>query len=326
MDQLSKLESLFTKPENTLSGCNFCDIPIPVTFDRANVAVLGVPIDITTTFGKTTSLGPYAIRTTSSKQIETLVYEKDVEIYDRAIVYDLGDIKLDDSKYIRTHDIEKIASFWNEFEEKMSSIFAILRNTKKLPVILGGEHTITYSIFKELSRDQPLLLHFDAHRDMKSIYEGMTMCHTTPFYHLIKNGYLNGQNLVQIGIRQGDKNENQFALSRGVTTFDAWDCHNDLDAITKWIRSNTYNRKIYISFDIDVYDISYLPCTGTPEPYGLSPFQILNLINSIDDSAVLTGVDFVETGFKNNDFREGALATQTLLRILSGDYMSADGK
>ena len=66
-----------------------------------------------------------------------------------------------------------------------------------------------------------------------------------------------------------------------------------------------------------------MPCTGTPEPYGLSPFQILNLINSIDDSAVLTGVDFVETGFKNNDFREGALATQTLLRILCGDYMQS---
>ncbi|HEX5905326.1 MAG TPA: arginase family protein [Candidatus Nitrosocosmicus sp.] len=322
MDRLSKLENLFTKPENTLSGCNFCDLPVPVTFEDANVVIVGAPIDITTTFGKTTSMGPYAIRTTSSKQIETLIYEKNIEIYSKALVYDLGDIKLRDSKYISTDDLEKIASFWDDFDKKISCILAILKRARKLPVFLGGEHTITYSIYKELSSDQSLLLHFDAHRDMKSIYEGMTMCHTTPFYHLIENGYLNGQNLVQIGIRQGDKNENQFAQSKGVTTFDAWDCHNNLDGIKKWIRDNTRNRKIYVSFDIDAYDISYLPCTGTPEPYGLCPFQTLDLINSIDSSATLTGIDFVETGFKNNDFREGALATQTLLRILGGQHMS----
>jgi agmatinase len=322
LDHISRLENLFTKPENTLSGCNFCDLPIPVTFEDANVVILGAPIDITTTFGKTTSMGPYAIITTSSKQIETLIYEKDIEIYNKAIVYDLGDIKLQDSKkYIKTNDLEKIASFWDDFDEKISNILTILNESKKLPVFLGGEHTITYYIYKELYRDQSLLLHFDAHRDMKSIYEGMTMCHTTPFYHLIENGYLSGQNLVQIGIRQGDRSENQFAQSNGVTTFDAWNCHNNLDVIKKWIRDNTRNRKIYVSFDIDVYDISYLPCTGTPEPYGITPFQTLDLINSIDSSATLTGMDFVETGFKNNDFREGALATQTLLRILGGEYM-----
>ena len=321
MDHLSKLDNLFTKPENTLSGCNFCDLPIPITYEDANVVILGAPVDITTTFGKTTSMGPYAIRTTSSKQIETLIYEKDLEIYNKALIYDLGDVILQDSDYIDRNDLAKIASFWEDFDKKISCVLQILCGSKKLPVVLGGEHTITYSIYKELSAEQPLLLHFDAHRDMKSIYEGMTICHTTPFYHLIENGYLSGQNLIQIGIRQGDRTENQYAQRKGVTTFDAWDCHNNLGGIKKWIRDNTRNRKIYVSFDIDVYDISYLPCTGTPEPFGLSPFETLDLINSIDSSATLTGIDLVESGFKNNDFREGALATQTLLRILGGEYM-----
>ncbi|WP_148686757.1 arginase family protein [Candidatus Nitrosocosmicus hydrocola] len=321
MDLLTNLEVFFTKPENTSAGCNFCDIPIPVTFDMANVAILGAPIDITTTFGKTTSLGPYAIRTTSTKQIETFIYEKNIEIFKKALIYDLGDIKSEDSKFAKIKDLDRISSFWNDFDEKISNILDILTISNKLPVILGGEHTITYPIFKKLSKDKPLLLHFDAHRDMKSIYEGMTMCHTTPFFHLIENGYLKGENLVQLGIRQGDANENQFALRNEVTTFDAWDCNNNLDRVKIWLRENTRNRKIYVSFDIDVYDISYLPCTGTPEPYGLNPFQILDLINSIDSSARLVGVDFVETGFKNNDFREGAIATQTLLRILGSTFM-----
>lgn len=321
MDYLTNLEISFTKPENTTAGCNFCDIPIPVTFDKANVVIFGAPIDITTTFGKTTSLGPYAIRTTSSKQIETLIYEKNIEIFNKALIYDLGDIKFEYSNLAKINGLADISSFWNDFDKKMSNILEILTISNKLPVILGGEHTITYSIFKKLSKNKPLLLHFDAHRDMKSTYEGMTMCHTTPFFHLIQNGYLKGEDLVQIGIRQGDTSENKFALRNEVTTFDAWDCNDNLNKVKNWLRENTYNRKIYVSFDIDVYDISYLPCTGTPEPYGLNAFQILDLINSIDSTADLIGVDFVETGFKNNDFREGALATQTLLRILGGTFM-----
>ena len=83
--------------------------------------------------------------------------------------------------------------FWKEFDEKASNVISFLLHQKKKPIILGGEHTITYSIFKEFSKFDPLLFHFDAHRDLKPIYNGMRICHTTPFYHLIKEGYLNGK-------------------------------------------------------------------------------------------------------------------------------------
>jgi agmatinase len=65
-----------------------------------------------------------------------------------------------------------------------------------------------------------------------------------------------------------------------------------------------------------VYDIPYVPCTGTPEPFGLNPFEILEIIKSIDKSSKLVGIDIVEVGLRNCDYREGALATQTLFRIL----------
>nr|MDQ3970699.1 arginase family protein [Thermoproteota archaeon] len=74
---------------------------------------------------------------------------------------------------------------------------------------------------------------------------------------------------------------------------------------------------LYISFDIDVYDLPYVPCTGTPEPFGLNPFEILKIIKSLDNSSKLVGMDIVEVGLKNIDYREGTLATQTLFRILS---------
>ena len=322
MDKISYLESFFIPPERTVAGHTFCDIPIPITFDVSKICIVGIPIDITTTFGKTASLGPEAIRTASAKQIETLVFEQDVEIYEKALIYDIGDLNFGKDKEGEISDIEEINKFWIDFDSKLSSVLRIIIDSNKIPVILGGEHTITYSIYKEISDRHPLLIHFDAHRDMKPIYQGMSMCHTTPFYHLIKEGYLRGNDLVQIGIRQGDRQENKFALDNGVITFDAWDCNSSMEKILQWLKSHTYRRDIYISFDIDVYDISYLPCTGTPEPFGLNPFQILELVNSISDTARLVGLDFVETGLKNNDYREGTLATQTLLRILSRPYMS----
>jgi len=322
MDKFSYLDNFFIHPESTIAGCTFCDIPIPITLDGSKVCIIGIPIDITTTFGKTASFGPEAIRTASAKQIETLVYETNTEIYEKALIYDMGDVNFVKPKVGKIRDIKEINQFWLNFDSKLSSVLRIITDLKKIPVILGGEHTITYSIYKELSESHPLLIHFDAHRDMKSIYQGMPMCHTTPFYHLIREGYLRGNDLVQIGIRQGDREENKFAVDNGVITFDAWDCNRSMGKILQWLKSHTYKRDIYISFDIDVYDISYLPCTGTPEPFGLDPFQILELINSISDTARLVGLDFVETGLKNNDYREGTLATQTLLRFLSRPYMS----
>ena len=150
---------------------------------------------------------------------------------------------------------------------------------------------------------------------MKPIYDKKKICHTTPFYHLIDEGHIKGKNIIQIGIRQSDKEENEIATNNGVNTYTGLDIHKNLHHITKEIGKLTNNRNIYITFDIDVYDICYVPCTGTPEPFGLNPFQILEILKSINKTALLIGIDMVEVAMKNSDYREGTLATQTLYRI-----------
>jgi agmatinase len=172
-----------------------------------------------------------------------------------------------------------------------------------------------------LAKENPVIIHFDAHRDMKSEYGGMTICHTTPFYHLIRERHIPGKNIIQIGIRQSDQSENQVAEENKVVTFDAWYVRKQINDVFEYLRTKTKNKKIYISFDIDVYDLPYVPCTGTPEPFGLNPFEIVQILKSISKSAKLIGLDLVEAGVKNNDYREGTLATQTLLRILCRDYV-----
>jgi arginase family enzyme len=152
---------------------------------------------------------------------------------------------------------------------------------------------------------------------MKEQYEGIKICHTTPFFHLLNEGYIRGNDLIQIGIRQGDREENKMAEDNGVATFDAWNVYDNIQSVINYLQKKTQHRKLYITFDIDVYDLPYVPCTGTPEPFGMNPFQVTEIIRSIDKSAQLIGMDIVEVSLKNNDYREGTLATHTLLRILA---------
>jgi arginase family enzyme len=197
---------------------------------------------------------------------------------------------------------------------------AIYYDAQKIPVIIGGEHTLSYYSIKALANERPLVIHFDAHRDMKKQYDNMRMCHTTPFYHLLNEGHIPGEDIIQIGIRQGDYEENKTAEQNGVTTFDAWSIHEDMKPLLLHLNKITPNRKIYITFDIDVYDLPYVPCTGTPEPFGLDPFQVILILKSIDKSADLIGLDMVEVSAKLSDYREGALATHTLYRIFTQMY------
>jgi agmatinase len=313
---LDLFDSLFITPERTNAGCSFGDIDMKTSYNDANIIFFGIPLELTTSFGKGTGRGPEAIRNASARQIETFVYDEKKDIKEIAKIFDLGDLKLPDH-----HDSHKIDAIFSFLDEKVPPLVKELSRVKKKVFILGGEHTITYFCFKGLSESEPLLIHFDAHRDLKPEYDGLRLCHTTPFYRLIEEGYIQGKNIIQIGIRQTDQDENNIAEKNSVVTFDPWEIKKNIDGVSKYISKVTANRNIYISFDIDVYDLPYVPCTGTPEPFGLDPFEITTLIKSINNSANLLGMDLVEVSLKNHDYREGTLATQTLLRIIPRKYV-----
>ena len=315
MNTLETLEYFFVPPEKTNAKCSFGDFPTKITFQYSDAILYGIPLDITTTFGKGTSLGPEAIRVTSAKQIESFLLDENEEIFEKVKIYDIGDLALvnmkDNNKY------EKLLKNNLKMISNIIKINSLIRKEKKIPIILGGEHTISYFSIQSIAHENPIIIHFDAHRDMKPIYDKKKICHTTPFFHLIDEGHIKGTNIIQIGIRQSDKEENEFAINNGVNTYTGLDIHKNLHHITKEIGKLTNNRNIYITFDIDVYDICYVPCTGTPEPFGLNPFQILEILKSINKTALLIGIDMVEVAMKNSDYREGTLATQTLYRIFS---------
>ncbi len=343
-DVLGSIESLFLIPEKTNARIGFADTLEKITFQQSGIVLYGIPLEITTSFGVGTRRGPEALRVTSSRQIETLVFEEGVDISTLKI-YDLGDLILPDHSSIGVDDGTSESSHYNKVGDSRNNIkrdhrptlssdsvmafldqsvtkisHAIYYDAQKIPVIIGGEHTLSYYSIKALADERPLVIHFDAHRDMKRQYDNMRMCHTTPFYHLLNEGHIPGEDIIQIGIRQGDYEENTTAEQNGVTTFDAWSIHEDMKPLLLHLNRITPNRKIYITFDIDVYDLPYVPCTGTPEPFGLDPFQVILILKSIDKSAELIGLDMVEVSAKLSDYREGALATHTLYRIFTQMY------
>ncbi|MDF3032543.1 MAG: putative agmatinase [Nitrososphaeraceae archaeon] len=346
-DVLGAIASSFLIPEKTNAKIGFADTPEKITFLQSGIVLYGIPLEVTTSFGGGTRRGPEALRVTSSRQIETLVFEENVDISTLKI-FDLGDLILpnhastgvdhettrilESSHYDKnrknrnnvktdhrpTFSQDSMMAFLDERVPKITR--AIYYDAQKKPVIIGGEHTLSYYSIKALADERPLVIHFDAHRDMKKVYDNMRMCHTTPFYHLIKEGHISGEDIIQIGIRQGDSEENTIAEQSGVTTFDAWSIHEDMKPVLSHLNKTTRNRKIYITFDIDVYDLPYVPCTGTPEPFGLNPFQVILILKSIDKSADLIGLDMVEVSARLSDYREGALATHTLYRIFTQLY------
>ncbi len=324
INSYEELQKLFTKPEDTTAGVAFGNPPGMPTFDEAKVIVYGVCFDDTATCGKGSERGPEALRHASARQIETLVLDEGIDVYEKVPIFDLGDLKIrhtlseEERKALQSEEggKEKLKKVLEQFEV-LKEVTPFIVSRGKIPLMIGGEHTLSYWPLCAVGEKKTVVIHFDAHRDAKEVYMGMKLCHTTPMYHFLKKFKTD---FIQIGIRQADQQEEDFA-KKTMTTFYPADVKKDLDSVKRFLKEKTRNRDVYITFDIDVLDICYTPCTGTPEPFGLTPDEVVELFKAIDPSARLIGADFVEVAVKNDDFREGTIAVQLLLRLLAREYV-----
>ena len=325
---------LFTPPERTRAGIPFGNPPDPVTFDGARVVVYGVCFDETASFGRSSHLGPEAMRNASGKQVETYCLDEGCDIYQKVPVFDLGDFRIrgklsaeasnilhDEYARDRKNAVAKLEKLLKQFDG-LRDVTQFLRTSGKIPLMLGGEHTLSYWTLSGVAPENPVVIHFDAHRDAKQEYCGMRLCHTTPMYHyLTENRNGRTADFVQIGIRQADVNEERFAKEAGIITFYPRDIRERPKKVASEINRLTAKRNVYITFDMDVLDCCYTPCTGTPEPFGLRPEEVVGLIKSVNKNSRLIGADCVEVGAKKDDFREGTIATQILLRLLARNFV-----
>ena len=268
---MSYLE-LFTSQTNFLGG-------VQKPFEAARYVIFGVPFDATSTFRNGARFAPNTIRQ-ASQNIETYSFRSGVDLEDVAL-HDAGDLSISlEAK--KTVDMTRLV-----VEEIVAA--------GKLPVAIGGEHSITLGMIKGLGgrAAKTAIVSFDAHLDFRCEFMDATLSHTT-FMQLISD-QIKPAKIIEVGTRAACKEELTAAKKAGVAFFASQQIIKEGSLLVgEQLREALlpYD-SIYLTVDLDVLDPAYAPAVQNPEPEGLSTTQLLDLVLSICDKRVL-GFDVVE--------------------------------
>ncbi len=189
------------------------------------------------------------------------------------------EIKVNNSNIEESHDL---------ITKEMKDIF----DTYGCPVILGGDHSITYATFKAFNGDG--LLIFDAHPDLMQPFKPST--HENYLRNLIEEGYVKAKNVILIAARDCDKEELDFIKKSGIKFFDMKKLSMEgIDEICSLIMELCRNfEKLYISIDIDSVDPAFAPGTGHVEAGGLTSRELLYLLQRLKNLKNIKAYDLVE--------------------------------
>ncbi|MDI6605166.1 MAG: agmatinase [Thermoanaerobacteraceae bacterium] len=242
-------------------------------YENSSIVIIGAPMDYTVSFKPGTRFGPQAIRA-ASLSLEAYSVYMNRNLHDKKYC-DLGDLTLPFG------NVEKSLKIIGDAAKE------IIQDDKK-PLFLGGEHLISAPIIKEVNNkygEELVVLHFDAHTDLRTKYFDEENSHATVIRKAAK--FLNNKNIYHFGIRSGIKEEYEFAWKN--TNMFLFEVIEPL----KMVLNDIKNKPIYITFDIDVLDPAYAPGTGTPEPGGITSKEALEAIHILKDMNVV-GMDLVE--------------------------------
>lgn len=250
------------------------------------VAIIGAPFDMGTTYRSGTRFGPQAIRRISSLY-SNYNYEFGVDLKESLKVADLGDV------FVIPANIEK------SFDQIARAVSHVVENGV-FPVILGGDHSIGYPDIRGLAphiEGNIGIIHLDRHVDIqeKDMDERM---HTTPWFHATNIPNAPAKNLVQVGIGgwQVPRSGVQVARERQTTIMTIGDVEvlgvekaAELALEVAWDGAEA----VYLSFDIDSIDAGFVPGTGWPEPGGFLPREALKFMQLVAKEG-LCGMEVVE--------------------------------
>jgi agmatinase len=193
-----------------------------------------------------------------------------------------------------------------------------------LPVVLGGDHSITEPDVRACAREGPVgLVHFDTHTDTGTEVFGVELSHGTPMYKLVEEGLVDPGRYVQIGLRGYWPGEKEFSWQRerGIRSFFMHDVRErGIKAVVEDALGGLGSGPVFLTVDIDVLDPAFAPGTGTPEPGGMTTVDLLWACREIASHVELVGADVVEvipTAVGSADIT--ALAADRIVReILTG--------
>jgi agmatinase len=262
------------------------------SYEEADTVIVGIPMDFTVSFRPGTRLGPQAVRNVSHGLEEYSVYaDKDLADYS---FYDWGDVNLPMGNVPASLD-------------RIGEVTARVLADGKFPVMIGGEHLVTYPIIREMVKKYPDLavVHFDAHADLRQDYLGEVNSHATVMRKVCE--LVGGKNLYQFGIRSGTRDEFRFAREN-TNIF--------VGKVLKPLRQvlpRLAGKPVYVSLDIDVVDPAFAPGTGTVEPGGCTSREIIEAVLLLGQLQVV-GFDIVEVSPVFDQSERTALLAAKLIR------------
>lgn len=279
---------------------NYAGIPDEyATSDAAKIVLIPVMYDGTSTWQKGADKGPDAFLH-ASENMELYDIETDSEVYKQGIFL---------------HDTLANFSSPDDMVETVHSKVKKYITRNKFVTVFGGEHSISIGTIRAFNEcfENLSVLHIDAHADLRPEYEGTAFNHACAVYEASKE-----TNLVQVGIRSMDKSELQHMdkdkvyFAHEMATEDYW-----IDDAVEQLSDN-----VFITFDLDAFDPSILPSTGTPEPGGLLWYETMEFLQKVFEHKNVVGFDIVELCPNENEKSSDFLAAKLYYKMLS--YKFAD--
>lgn len=270
-------------------------------FQDAKIVLQSIPYDGTSTWGKGADKGFEAFLE-AAENMELYDIETDTEVYKLGI-YLAPEINENTTPESIYRTIHRVAAKWLE--------------TDKFPTFFGGEHSISIGIIQAMYEkyNDITVVQLDAHADLREVYLGSKYNHACALHDASKH-----TNLIQVGIRSMDSSEKEF-----MNTHKCFFAH-DISGNEHWIDDaiNLMTDKVYITIDLDVFDPSELPGTGTPEPGGLRWNETTSFLRRIFEQKNVLGFDMVELApIPNNKISE-FLAAKLYYKLLSYKFKYND--
>lgn len=244
-------------------------------YAKAKVVAVPMPYDSTTTYKSGTREGPHALIEAS----------RNIELYSEETGSDISKIGIYTTEEIAP-DLSSPENMVKRIESELNQII----NDKKVPLLIGGEHTISLGALRPLVKlhggKEITFLHFDAHSDSRDSFMGSKYCHACVVARAreLCDSY-------SVGVRSIDE---QSAQNNGDDILYMKDMHEgSTPDLVESIANNTKGN-IYLSVDLDVLDPGEMPSVGTPEPDGMSFLHLKEVLKEVLRKKNVIGMDFVE--------------------------------
>jgi len=262
--------------------------------ENASIVIIPAPYDQTSTWVKGADRGPAAI-IEASGNMELYDIETDSEVY-------LKGIYTAEAVDGRLYPADMVETVREKVERHIQN--------DKFTVVIGGEHSVSIGAVRANIEKHPdmTVLQLDAHCDLRDQYEGSQYNHACVMARVKELCPI-----LQVGIRSMDSSEKK-SLDKDRVLF-ATDIHSNADWIGRVV--SKLPDKVYITIDLDVFDPSIMPSTGTPEPGGLLWCEVLTLLKTICNSKQLVGFDVVELCPDERNKAPDFMAAKLIYKLLS---------